>query len=105
MQNNLQPYILRALEVPVPQGPARLVLIDSLIRNEQQPLVLWVIVTFVTRRGELRQWAKAASTSSVCDLIGQSYQAPNSGIRAMNGGDPYPAHNKNEKSLRETERH
>lgn len=55
MQNNLQPYILRALEVPVPQGPARLVLIDSLIGNEQQRLVLWVIVTFVTRRGELRQ--------------------------------------------------
>lgn len=55
MQNNLQPYILRALEVPVPQGPACLVLIDSLIGNEQQLLVLWVIVTFVTRRGELRQ--------------------------------------------------
>lgn len=61
MQNNLQPYILRALEVPVPQGPARLVLIDSLIGNEQQRLVLWVIVTFVTQRGELRRRARAAS--------------------------------------------
>lgn len=47
--------------------------------------------------------AEAPSTS--CDLIGQSYQAANSGGRATSGGDPYPARNENEKSLRETERH
>lgn len=43
-----------ALEVLVPWGPALLVLIDSLIRNEQQRLVLWIIVIFVTLRTELR---------------------------------------------------
>lgn len=36
-------------------GRALLLLIDSLIRNEQQRLVLWVIVIFVTLRSELRQ--------------------------------------------------
>ncbi len=55
MQKNLQPSFLRAEEVPAPQGPVLHILIDSLIRNEQQRLVLWVIVIFVTLRSELRR--------------------------------------------------
>lgn len=49
--------------------------------------------------------AEAVSVSSFCDLIGQSYQTVNSGSVATSSGDPYPAPNENEESLRETERH
>ncbi|CAB1455479.1 unnamed protein product [Pleuronectes platessa] len=67
-----------------PRGPPVLpVLIDSLIRNEQQRRVLWVIVVSVTL------------TSSFCLLIGQSYQTLSSG----SGGDPYPPHSENEESV------
>lgn len=89
MQNDLQVPFLRAL-----QTLARPVLIDSLIRNEQKSLVLWVIVIFVTLRSEL------VSETSFCDLIGQSYQ----GLHGS-GGDPYPAPGENEESLREAETH
>lgn len=49
--------------------------------------------------------AEAVSVSSFCDLIGQSYQPLNSSSEAGNSGDPYPAQNESEESLRETERH
>lgn len=71
-------------KAPAPWAHLRLPLIDSLIRNEQRCLVLWVIVIFVTPQKQ------AVSASSFCDLIGQSYQTVNSSRGAASVGDPYP---------------